>query len=142
MISFRIDGFDLLAVQGTLKSFLEHHSSKASILQCSAFFIVQLSHPHMSNGKTTALTIQTLFVSKVMALLFNTLSRFVIAFLPRTKHFVTSWLQSPSAMILERPHPRHRKKKNFCHCFYFFPFYMPRSEGIRCHDLRFLNVEF
>ena len=86
LISFRMDWFDLLAVQGTLKSLLQHHSSKASILQCSAFFTVQLSHPYMTTGKTTALTRQT-FVSKVMSLLFNMLSKLVITFLPRSKHF-------------------------------------------------------
>ena len=91
---------DLLAVQGTLKSLLQHHSSKASILRCSAFFIVQLSHPYMTTGKTLALTRQT-FVSKVMSLLFNMLSRLVIAFLPRSKHLLISWLWSPSAVILE-----------------------------------------
>ena len=100
LISFRIDWFDLLAVQGTLKSLLQHHSSKALILQCSAFFMVQLSHPYMTTGKTIALTRQT-FVSKVMSLLFNVLSRLVIAFLPRNKHLLISWLQSPSAVILE-----------------------------------------
>ena len=97
LISFRIDWFDLLAVQGTLKSLLQHHSSKASILWCSAFFMVQLSHPYMTTGKTIALTIWT-FVGKV---LFNMLSRFVIAFLPRSKHLLISWLQSLSAVILE-----------------------------------------
>ena len=91
---------DLLAVQGTLKSLLQHHSSKAPILQCSAFFMVQLSHPYMTTGKTMALTRWT-FVSKVMSLLFNTLSRLVIAFLSRSKHLLISWLQSPSAVILE-----------------------------------------
>ena len=96
LISFRIDWFDLLAVQGTLKSLLQHHSSKASVLQCSAFFIPQLSHPYMTTGKTIALTRQT-FVGKVMSLLFNMLSRLVIAFLPRSKRFLISWLQSPSA---------------------------------------------
>ena len=100
MTSFRIDWLDLLAVQGTLKSLLEHHSSKASILQHSAFFIVQLSRPHMTTGKTTALT-RWNFVSKVMSLLFNMLSRLVITFLPRSKHLFISWLQSPSAVILE-----------------------------------------
>ena len=89
LISFRMDWLDLLAVQGTLKSFLQHHGSKASILQCSAFFIVQLSHPYMTTEKTTALTLRT-FVSKVMSLLFNTLSRFVTAFLPRSKHLIIS----------------------------------------------------
>ena len=91
---------DLLAVLGTLKSLFQHHSSKASILQCSAFFMIQLSHPYMTTGKTTALTIRT-FVGKVMSLLLNTLSRFVIAFLPRSKHFLIFWLQSPSTVILE-----------------------------------------
>ena len=100
LISFRIDWFDLLAVQGTLKSLLQHHSSKASILQCSAFFIVQLSHPYMTTGKTIALT-RWIFVGKVMSLLFNRLSRLVIAFLSRSKHLLISWLQSPSAVILE-----------------------------------------
>ena len=100
LISFRMDWFDLLVVQGTLKSLLQHHSSKASIFQCSAFFIVHLSHPYMTTGKTIALTRWT-FVSKVMSLLFNMLSRLVITFLPRSKHLLISWLQSPSAVILE-----------------------------------------
>ena len=100
LISFRMDWFDLLAVQGTLKSLLQHRSSKASILWCSAFFIVQLSHPFMTTGKTIALIRQT-FVGKVMSLLFNMLSRLVIAFLPRSKRLLISWLQSPSAVILE-----------------------------------------
>ena len=91
---------DLPAVQGTLKSLLQHHSSKASILQCSAFFIVQLSHPYMTTGKTIALSIWT-FVGKVIPLLFNMLSMFVITFLPRSKHLLISWLQSPSAVVLE-----------------------------------------
>ena len=102
MISFRMDWLDLLAVQGTLKSLLQHHSSKASILQCSAFFIVHLSHPYMTTGKTRALSRQT-FVGKVMSLLFNMLSRLVITFLPRSKHLLISWLQSPYAVILEPP---------------------------------------
>ena len=95
-----IDWFDLLAVQETLKSLLQHHSSKTSILQCSALFMVQLSHPYMTTGKTTALTRWT-FVGKVMSLLFNMLSRLVIVFLPRSKHLLISWLQSSSAVILE-----------------------------------------
>ena len=95
-----MDRLDLLAVQGTLKSLLQHHSSKASILRRSAFFVVQLSHPYMTTGKTIALTRQT-FVGKVMSLLFNMLSRLIIAFLPRGKHLLISWLQSPSAVILE-----------------------------------------
>ena len=102
LISFRMDWLDLLAVQGTLKSLLQHHSSKASILWRSAFFIVQLSHPYMTTGKTIALTRQT-FVGKLMSLLFNMLSRLVIAFLPRSKRLLISWLQSPSAVILEPP---------------------------------------
>ena len=100
LISFRIIWLDLLAVQGTCKSLLQHHSSKASILQCSAFFMVQLSHPYMTTGKTKALTRQT-FVGKVMSLLFNMLSRLVTTFLPRSKRLLISWLQSPSAVILE-----------------------------------------
>ena len=100
LISFRIDWFDLPAVQGTLKCLLQHDSSKASILQCSAFFIVQLSHPYMTTGKSIALTRWT-FVCKVMFLLFNMLSRLVIIFLPRSKRLLISWLQLPSAVILE-----------------------------------------
>ena len=114
LISLRIDWFDLLAVQGTLKSFLQHHSSKASILWCSAFFIAQISHLYVTTGKTTALTIQT-FVSKLMSLLFNMLSRLVITFLPRSKHLLISWLQSRSAMIFGA------KEKKFCHGFHCFP---------------------
>ena len=102
LICFRVDWLDLLAVQGTLKSLLQHHSSKASIRQHSAFFIVQLSHPYMTTGKTIALTIQT-FVGKVMSLLLDMLSRLVITFLPRSKHLLISWLQSSSAVILEPP---------------------------------------
>ena len=102
LISFRVDWLDLLALQETLKSALQHHSSKKSILRCSAFFIVQLSRPHMTTGKTVALSIQT-FVGKVMSLFFIMLSRFVIDFLPRSKHLLISWLQSPTAVILE-PH--------------------------------------
>ena len=100
LISFRM--YNLLAVQGTLKSLLQHHSSKASILQRSAFFTVQLSHPYMTTGKTIALSRRT-FVGKVMSLLFNMLSRLVITFLPRSKRLLISWLQSPSALILEPP---------------------------------------
>ena len=102
LISFRMGWLDVLAVQGTLKSLLQHHSSKASILQHSAFFIVQLSHPYVTTGKIIALTRQT-FVGKVMSLLLNMLSRLVIAFLPRSKRLLISWLQSPSAVILEPP---------------------------------------
>ena len=102
LISFKMDWLDLLAVQGTLKSLLQHHTSKASILQCSAFFIVQLSHPYATTGKTIALTRRT-FVDKVMSLLFNMLSRLVITFLPRSKCLFISWLQSPSAVIWSPP---------------------------------------
>ena len=102
LVSFRMDWLDLLAVQGTLKSLLQHHSSKASILCHSAFFTVQLSHPYMTPGKTIALTRWT-FVGKVVSLLFNMLSRLVITFLPRRKGLLISWLQSPSAVILEPP---------------------------------------
>ena len=133
-ISFRMDWLDLLAVQGTLKSLLQHHSSKASILQCSAFFTVQLSHPYMTTRKTIALIRQT-FVDKVMSLLFNMLSRLVITFLPRNKHLLISWLQWPSAVILEP------KKIKVSHCFHCFPIYFPWSDGTRCHDLCFLIAE-
>ena len=102
LISFRMNWLDLLAVQGILESLLQHHSSKTSILLLSAFFLVQLSHPYMTTGKTIALTRWT-FVGKVMSLLFNMLSRLVITFLPRSKHLLISWLQSPSAVILEPP---------------------------------------
>ena len=100
LISFRMDWVDLLTVQGTLKSLLQHHSSKASILQCSAFLIVQLSHPYMTTGKTIDLT-RWIFVGIVVSLLFNMLSRLIITFLPMNKHLLISWLQSPSAVILE-----------------------------------------
>ena len=133
LIFFRINWLDLLVVQGTLKS-SEHHSSKESILWRSAFFIVQLSHPYVTTGKTISLTKWT-SVGKVMCLLFNMLSRLVIAFLPRSKHLLTSWLQSPSAVILEPP-------KIVSHCFHSFPIYLPWSDGTGCHDLSFLNVEF
>ena len=102
LISLRMDWLELLAVQGTLKGLFQHHSSKASIFQHSAFFTVQLSHPYMTTGKTIALTRQT-FVGEVMSLLFNMLSKLVITFFPRSKHLLISWLQSPSAMILEPP---------------------------------------
>ena len=102
LISFRMDWLDLLAVQGTCKSLLQHHSSKASIFWCSVLFTVQLSHPYMTTGKTIALTRRT-FVGKVMSLFFNMLSRLVLTFLPRSKHLLISWLQSPSAVILDPP---------------------------------------
>ena len=117
LISFRMDWVNLLEGQGTLKSLLQHHSSKASILQCSAFFIVQLSHPYMATGKTKASTRGT-FVGKVMSLLFNVLSRLVITFLPRSKHLLISWLQSPSAVILE---PRKIKSDTVSTVSPFFP---------------------
>jgi len=133
LIFFRMDWLDLLAVQGTLKSLLQHCSSKASVLQLSAFFIVQLSHPYMTTGKTIALTRWT-FVGKVMSLLLNMLSRLVITFLPRSKRLLISWLQSPSAVILE---PRKIKSDtvstdfpSVCH-----------KVMTGCHDLSFLNVE-
>ena len=118
LISYRMDWLDLLAVQGTLKSLLQHHSSKASILRGSAFFIVQLSHPYMTTGKTIALTRWT-FVGKVMSLLFNMVSRLVITFLPKSKCLLISWLQSPSAVILEPP------KNKVSHCFHCFLIYFP-----------------
>ena len=118
LISFRMDWLDLLAVQGILKSFLQHHSSKASTLQCSAFFMVQLSHPYLTTEKTIALTRWT-FVGKVMPLLLNMLSRLVITFLTRSKCLLISWLQSPSAVILEPP------KIKSVSCFHCFPIYLP-----------------
>ena len=118
LISFKIDWLYLLAAQGTLKSHLKHHSSKASILRHSAFFIVQLSHPYMTTATTISLTRWT-FVGKVMSLLFNMLSRLVITFLPRSRCLLISWLQSPSAMILEPP------KNKVSHCSHCFPIYLP-----------------
>ena len=117
LFSYRMDWLGLLAVQGTLQSLLQHHSSKASILRCSAFFTVQLSHPYMTTGKTIALTRWT-FVGKVMSLFLNMLSRMVITFLPRSKHLLISWLQSPSAVIWEPP----KIKSDTFHCFsIYFP---------------------
>ena len=127
LISFRMDWLDLLAVQGTLKSLLQHHNSKASILLHSAFFTAQLSHPYMTTGKTKALTRQT-FVGKVMSLLFNMLSRLVIIFLPRSKRLLISWLQSPSAVILEPP------QNKVWHCFHCLPTHFPWGDGTRCHS--------
>ena len=127
---FRMDWLDL-AVQGTLKSLLQYHSSKASILWCPVFFMVQLSHPYMTTEKNTALTIQT-FVSKVMSLLFNMLSRFVIVFLPRSKHLLISWLVTICCDF-------GAWKDKVCYCF---PTYLPGSDENWCHDLHFLNVEF
>ena len=118
LISFRMDRLDLLAVQGTLKSLLQHHSSKALILQCSAFIIAQLSHPYMTTRKNIALTTWT-FVSKVISLLFNVMSRLVITFLPRSKHLLISWLQSASAVTFGAP------QNKVCHCFHCFSVYLP-----------------
>ena len=126
-------GWISLQSKGTVKSLLQHHSSKASILQCSAFFIVQLSHPYVTIGRTIALTRQN-SVDKAMSLLFNMLSRLVIAFLPRSEHLLISWLQSLSAVMLE-------PKNKVSHCFHWFPIYLPWSDGTGCHDLSFLNVE-
>ena len=134
LISLRIEWLDFLAVQGTLKSLLQHHSSKASMLQCSVFFIDQLSHPYTTTGKTIALTRQT-FVGKVMSLLFNMLSRLVIAFLPRSKCLLISWLESHLQWFWSPP-------KIVSHHFHCFPIYLPWSDRTRCHDLSFLNVEF
>ena len=134
LISFRMNWLDLLAVQGTLKSLLQHHTSKASILRRSAFFIVQLSHPYMTTGKTTALTSWS-FVGKVMSLLFNMLSRLVIIFLPRSKRLLISWLQSPSAVILE---PLSKIKSTTVSSF---PIYLPLSDETGCHDLCFNVVQ-
>ena len=132
LISFRINWFDL-AIHGTLKSLLQHHGSKASILQYSAFIIVQLSHPHITTGKAIVLTRWT-FAGRVLYLLFNILSRSDITFLPGSKHLLISWLQSPSAVILE--------PLKVSHCFHCFPIYLSWSDGTRYHDYSFLNAEF
>ena len=132
VISFRIDWFDLPEVQGTLRSLLQHHSSKTSIFWCSAFFIVQLSHPSMTTGKTTALTRRT-FVDKVMSLLYNMLSKFAIAFLPRSKclsNFMAAVTFCSDFLAWEN---------KVCHCFHCFPIYLPWSDGTRCHDLHFFD---
>ena len=134
LISFRMDWLDLLVVQGTLKSLLQHHSSKESIGPHLPFFIVQLSHPYMITGKNVALTSQ-IVLAKVMSLLCNMLSRLVTTFLPRSKHLLISWLQSTSAVIMELP------PKKVSHCFHCFSIYLPWSDGTRGHDLHFLNVE-
>ena len=123
-------GWISLQIQEALKNLLQHPSSKTSILWCSAFFIVQLSHPYVTTRKTIALT-----TGKAMSLLFNMLSRLVIAFLPRSKRLLIWWLQSPSAVILE-------SMKIVSHCFHGFPIYLPWSDGTGCHDLSFLNSEF
>ena len=129
LISFMIDWSDHLAVQGALKSLLLDYSLKASILHLSAFLMIQLSHPYLTIGKTIALTRQ------MMSLLFNTLSRLVIAFLPRSKRLLISWLQSPSSSDFGA-------QEKVCHCFHCFPTCLPWSDGARCHDPSFLNVEF
>ena len=134
LISFRMDLLNLLAVQGTLKSLLQHHTSKASILWCSAFFTVELSHPYMTTRKTIALTRWT-FVSKVMSLLYNMLSRFVIAFFPRSKFLLISWLQLPSRVILEP------KKIKSVIVSTFSPSICHKIDGTKCYDLGFLNVD-
>ena len=136
LISFRMDWLDLLAVQGTLKRLLQHYSTKATVLRCSPFFIIQLSHRYMTTGKNIASTRRT-FVGKVMTLVLNMLSRLVISFLPRSKHLLISWLQSPSAAILEPPKIKSATVSYF-HCF---PIYLPWSDGTRCHDFCFLNVQ-
>ena len=133
LISFRMDWLDLLAGQGTLKSLLQHHTSKASILRCSAFFTVQLSHPYMTTGKTIALTRWT-FVGKVMSLLFNMLSGLVLTFLPRSKR-----LNFMAAITICSDFGAPQNK--VWHCFHCFPIYFPLSDGTRCHDLSFLNAE-
>ena len=130
LISFRIDWFDLPAVQGTLKSLLQHHNSKASILWCSVFFILQLSHPHMTTGKTIALTRWT-FVSKVMSLLFNMPSRFVIAFLLQRKCLLIHWSSYPPQLFWRN------KENKVCRCFPCFLIYLQWSDGTRYHDLSF-----
>ena len=134
LISIRIDWFYLLAVQGTLKSLLQHHSSKASILWCSTSFILQLSHPYMTTEKTIVLTRQAI-VGKVMSLLFNIWPRLVITFLPRSKRLLISWLQSPSTVILEPPKIKPVTVSTVSP-------YLLWSHGTRCHDLSLLNVEF
>ena len=127
LISFSTDWFDLLAAQGTLKNLLQHHSSKASILRHWALLVVQLSHIYITTGKIIALTIQT-FVGKVMSLLFTTLSKLVIAFLPKRKHLLILWLQSPRSDF-------GAQENKICHCFHVFPICLPWSDGTGCHDL-------
>ena len=135
LISFRMDWLDLLAVQGTLRSLLQNHSSKASILQHSAFFIVQLSHPYMITGKTIAWTRRT-FVGKLMSLLFNMLFRLVITFLPRS--MCLFYFMATVTICSDFGAPIYKVS----HWFHCFPIYLPWSDGTRCHDLHFLNVEF
>ena len=141
LISSMMDWLDLLAVQGTLRSPLQHYNSKASILWCSAFFTVQLSHPYMTTGKTIALTRWT-FIGNVMSLLFNMLSRLVIVFLPRSKCLLISWLRSWLAVILELKNIKSVTVSIVSPLLPLFPHYLPWSYGTRWHDLSFLNVEF
>ena len=129
LIFLNIDWLNLLAFQGTFRSLLQHYSSKESILRDSAFFKIQLSQPYVTTGKTIALTIGT-FASRVMSLLFKTLSRFVTTFLPRSNRLLISWLQSPSSDF-------GAQEEEICHCFHLFPFYLPWSNGVKCHDLSF-----
>ena len=131
LISFRMDWLELLAVQGTFKTLIQHHTSKESIVQCSVFFKVQLSHPYMTTGKTIALTSWT-FVGRIMSLLFNMLSRLVIAFLLRSKCLLIS-----VTICCDFGDPQIKVS----HCFHCFPIYLPWRDGTRCHDLSFLNVE-
>ena len=139
LISFRMDWLDLPAVQGTLKNLLQHHSSNTSIVLCSALFIVQLSHPYMTTGKNHSYDLMDLcqqsYISLFFFLLFNMLFRLAIAFLPRRKCLLISWLQSPSAVILE-------PKKIVSHCFHCLPIYLPWSDGNRGYDISFLNADF
>ena len=134
LISFRMDWLYLLAVQGTLKSLVHHHSSKASVLQHSAFLTVQLSHPYMTTGKTITLT-RRIFVGKIMSLLLNMLSRLVVTFLPSSKQLLIWWLQSPFCSDFGA------QKNKVSHGFHCFPIYFPWSDGSRWHDLSFQNVE-
>ena len=136
LISFRMDWLDLLVVQGTLKSLLQHHSSKASILRCSTFFTVQPSQPYMTTGKTIALIRQT-FVGKVMSLLFNVLSRLLITFLPRSNGLSFNFMAAITICSDLWAPPKNK----VWYCFHCFPIYLPWSDGTRCHDLRFLNVD-
>ena len=137
LISFSIDWFDLLAVQGTLKSLLQHHTSKALILHCSAFFIVQLSPPHLNTGNTIALTRQ-IFFSKIMSLLFNMLSRFVIAFLSSKEQASFNFIAALTICSGFGAPPKNKVS----HCFHRLPTYLPESDGTGCHELSFLYVEF
>ena len=134
LISFRMDCLDFLEVRGTLKSLLQHHSSKASILQHSAFFMVQLSHPYMTTGKTISLS-RWILAGKVMSLDFNMLSTLVLVFLPRSKSLLISWPQSSSANF-------GAQENKVCHSFHCFPNYLPWDDRTRCHNLSFLNIEF